>query len=153
MVKVDVEENDGVLVPPANFSLVEDGIFRSGFPEPSNFGFLETLNLRSIMYYHAFRRVFCFFKYRRKLLIYNWYGILSRYLCPEAYPQENMDFVDAHNIKLFQFGIEGKTVSLWWSLFPRRNLMNCRGDTEMLTCRSRLLRRFPAILWRRLLKC
>ncbi|KAG5233041.1 hypothetical protein OIU77_004475 [Salix suchowensis] len=82
MVKVDGEENDGVLVSPANFSTVEDGIFRSGFPEPSNFGFLETLNLRSIIY-----------------------------LCPEAYPQENMDFVDDHNIKLFQFGIEGKTDS------------------------------------------
>lgn len=82
MMIVDVEENDDVLVPPTNFSMVEDGIFRSGLPQPSNFGFLETLNLRSIIY-----------------------------LCPEAYPQENMDFVDAHDIKLFQFGIEGKTES------------------------------------------
>ncbi|CAK7340134.1 unnamed protein product [Dovyalis caffra] len=79
----DDEENVDVLVPPSNFSTVEDGIFRSGFPHPSNFGFLETLNLRSIIY-----------------------------LCPEAYPQENMDFLDAHDIKLFQFGIEGKTESI-----------------------------------------
>jgi tyrosine-protein phosphatase SIW14 len=37
------------LVPPSNFSMVEDGIFRSGFPQPCNFAFLDTLNLRSIM--------------------------------------------------------------------------------------------------------
>ncbi|KAF2283095.1 hypothetical protein P3X46_017482 [Hevea brasiliensis] len=75
------DDNDGVvLVPPANFSRVEDGIFRSAFPQPPNFSFLETLNLRSIIY-----------------------------LCFEPYPQENMEFLRAYNIKLFQFGIEGKT--------------------------------------------
>lgn len=37
-------------------------------------------------------------------------GIWSRYLCLEPYPQENMEFLRAYNIKLFQFGIEGKTV-------------------------------------------
>lgn len=47
-----VKEKDddvGVLIPPANFAMVERGIFRSGFPTEANFGFLETLNLRSIM--------------------------------------------------------------------------------------------------------
>ncbi|OAY32278.1 tyrosine-protein phosphatase DSP3 [Manihot esculenta] len=76
----DDDDNDVVLVPPANFSMVEDGIFRSALPQPPNFPFLETLNLRSIIY-----------------------------LCLEPYPQENMEFLRAHNIKLFQFGIEGKT--------------------------------------------
>jgi len=61
MMIVDVEENDDVLVPPTNFSMVEDGIFRSGLPQPSNFGFLETLNLRSIMYYYALHGFFFFF--------------------------------------------------------------------------------------------
>lgn len=76
-----VEDNDeDVLIPPANFSMVEDGIFRSAFPQPSSFSFLESLNLRSIIY-----------------------------LCYEPYPEENMEFLRAHNIKLFQFGIEGKT--------------------------------------------
>ncbi|KAI4350165.1 hypothetical protein L6164_010674 [Bauhinia variegata] len=77
-----VEEglDDDILVPPPNFSLVEDGIFRSSFPQPSNFGFLQTLNLRSIIY-----------------------------LCPEPYPQENLEFLRSKNIRLFQFGIEGKT--------------------------------------------
>ncbi|KAF3552587.1 hypothetical protein DY000_02003541, partial [Brassica cretica] len=31
------------------------------------------------------------------------------YLCPEPYPEENLKFLEANNIKLFQFGIEGKT--------------------------------------------
>ncbi|KAG5008206.1 hypothetical protein AAZX31_09G229600 [Glycine max] len=72
--------NDAVLVPPPNFSMVEDCIFRSGLPNPSNFPFLQTLNLRSIIY-----------------------------LCPEPYPEENLDFLRSQNIRLFQFGIEGKT--------------------------------------------
>lgn len=36
-------------VPPVNFANVEDRVYRSGFPQVSNFGFLETLELRSIM--------------------------------------------------------------------------------------------------------
>lgn len=42
-------QKDDVLVTPTNFSMVEDGIYRSGFPGPDNFGFLKTLNLRSIV--------------------------------------------------------------------------------------------------------
>ncbi|KGN66676.1 tyrosine-protein phosphatase DSP3 isoform X2 [Cucumis sativus] len=70
---------NALLLPPTNFSMVEDGIFRSGFPQPSNFSFLRSLNLRSIIY-----------------------------LCPEPYPEENLKFLKANNIKLFQFKIEGK---------------------------------------------
>lgn len=65
-------------VPPINFANVEDQIYRSGFPQPSNFPFLETLQLRSVIY-----------------------------LCPEPYPRENLEFLKAHNIRLFQFGIDG----------------------------------------------
>ncbi|KAJ9703266.1 hypothetical protein PVL29_004881 [Vitis rotundifolia] len=71
--------NDAVYVPPSNFSMVEENIFRSGLPSPINFPFLETLNLRSIIY-----------------------------LCPEPYPEENCKFLQSQNIRLFQFGIEGK---------------------------------------------
>ncbi|EXC29935.1 putative tyrosine-protein phosphatase [Morus notabilis] len=74
--------DDDVLVPPTNFSMVEDGIFRSGLPQPVNFRFLQTLNLRSIIY-----------------------------LCPKPYPEENLKFLQSNNIRLFQFGIEGKTES------------------------------------------
>ncbi|XP_014497140.1 probable tyrosine-protein phosphatase At1g05000 [Vigna radiata var. radiata] len=74
------EDNDAVLVPPPNFAMVEDCIFRSSFPTSSNFPFLQTLNLRSIIY-----------------------------LCPEPYPEENLEFLRSQNIRLFQFAIEGKT--------------------------------------------
>ncbi|XP_050895365.1 uncharacterized protein LOC127101984 [Lathyrus oleraceus] len=33
----------------------------------------------------------------------------SKYLCPEPYPEENLEFLKSQNIRLFQFGIEGKT--------------------------------------------
>lgn len=45
--------NDGegleLLIPPLNFSMVDNGIFRSGFPDDANFGFLKSLGLRSVM--------------------------------------------------------------------------------------------------------
>ncbi|XP_004302160.1 PREDICTED: probable tyrosine-protein phosphatase At1g05000-like isoform 2 [Fragaria vesca subsp. vesca] len=78
--KTNDYEDDDVLEPPINFSMVEDGIFRSGFPQPANFPFLRSLNLRSIIY-----------------------------LCPEPYPEENLEFLRSQNIRLLQFGIEGKT--------------------------------------------
>ncbi|XP_076952210.1 inositol diphosphatase DSP3-like [Bidens hawaiensis] len=66
------------LVPPVNFANVEDRVYRSGFPQPSNFAFLKTLQLRSIIY-----------------------------LCPEPYPKENLEFLKANNIRLYQFAIDG----------------------------------------------
>ncbi|XP_038888264.1 tyrosine-protein phosphatase DSP1-like isoform X2 [Benincasa hispida] len=71
-------EGDNLFVPPLNFAVVDSGIFRSGFPDSSNFSFLQTLGLRSII---------C--------------------LCPEPYPEANMDFLKSNGIRLFQFGIEG----------------------------------------------
>lgn len=38
-----------VLVPPPNFAMVDEGVYRAGFPDVENFPFLESLNLRSIM--------------------------------------------------------------------------------------------------------
>lgn len=72
------EGEDGLLVPPLNFAMVEKGVYRSGFPSAINFPYLETLCLRSIIY-----------------------------LCPEPYPEANTEFLRANNIQLFQFGIEG----------------------------------------------
>lgn len=47
----DDAERDGeeLLVPPLNFAMVDNGVFRSGFPDSANFGFLKSLELRSIM--------------------------------------------------------------------------------------------------------
>ncbi|KAL7614682.1 hypothetical protein Lser_V15G05309 [Lactuca serriola] len=64
--------------PPINFATVEDRIYRSGFPQPSDFPFLDTLQLRSVIY-----------------------------LCTESYPKENLEFLHSRNIRLFQFGIDG----------------------------------------------
>ncbi|XP_020235935.1 tyrosine-protein phosphatase DSP1 isoform X3 [Cajanus cajan] len=72
------DDGEDPFIPPLNFAMVDNGIFRSGFPEPANFSFLKTLRLRSIIY-----------------------------LCPEPYPEANMEFLKANGIKLFHFGIEG----------------------------------------------
>ncbi|PON41647.1 Protein-tyrosine phosphatase SIW14-like [Parasponia andersonii] len=71
-------EGDDLFTPPLNFAMVDNGIFRSGFPDSANFSFLQTLGLRSII---------C--------------------LCPEPYPETNMEFLKSNGIRLFQFGIEG----------------------------------------------
>ncbi|KAA0061655.1 putative tyrosine-protein phosphatase [Cucumis melo var. makuwa] len=39
---------DDLFVPPLNFAVVDTGIFRSGFPDSSNFSFLQTLGLRCL---------------------------------------------------------------------------------------------------------
>ncbi|CAN6803949.1 hypothetical protein HID58_062783 [Brassica napus] len=76
---VEVSTGDELsLLPPLNFAMVDNGIFRSGFPDSTNFSFLKTLGLRSIIS-----------------------------LCPEAYPENNMQFLKFNGIKLFQFGIKG----------------------------------------------
>lgn len=71
-------EEEGLLVTPFNFSMVDKGVYRSGFPNIINFPFLETLRLRSIIY-----------------------------LCQEPYPADNIEFIENRGIKLFHFGIEG----------------------------------------------
>ncbi|XP_015881208.1 probable tyrosine-protein phosphatase DSP4 [Ziziphus jujuba] len=71
-------DGEGLFTPPLNFAMVDNGIFRSGFPDSANFAFLQTLGLRSII---------C--------------------MCPEPYPEANMEFLKSNGIRLFQFGIEG----------------------------------------------
>ncbi|CAL5327588.1 unnamed protein product [Camellia sinensis] len=74
----DPTDDDGFYIPPLNFAMVDNGIFRSGFPDTANFPFLQSLGLHSII---------C--------------------LCPEPYPEANAEFVKSNGIQLFQFGIEG----------------------------------------------
>ncbi|XP_068666231.1 inositol diphosphatase DSP3-like [Aristolochia californica] len=80
--EVKSKNEEDVLVPPLNFSMVDRGIYRSGFPKEENFGFIQSLNLKSIVY-----------------------------LCPEPYPEPNEQFLQSHGIQLFQFGIEGSKES------------------------------------------
>ncbi|KAJ8424474.1 hypothetical protein Cgig2_030682 [Carnegiea gigantea] len=101
-------EDGAVLSPPTNFSMVEEGLYRSGFPEPSNLPFLETLNLKSIIY-----------------------------LCPEPYPEEHCKFVESHNIRLYQFGIEGtkETVSDDVITQALRILIDVRNYPVLIHCK------------------
>ena len=39
----------GLLIPPLNFAMVADGIYRSGYPSKKNHQFLKTLGLKSIL--------------------------------------------------------------------------------------------------------
>ncbi|KAJ8568547.1 hypothetical protein K7X08_028080 [Anisodus acutangulus] len=73
----DDDNEEEFFIPPLNFAMVDNGIFRSGFPDVYNFSFLLTLGLRSIIY-----------------------------LCPEPYPEANMEFLKENDIRLFQFGIK-----------------------------------------------
>jgi tyrosine-protein phosphatase SIW14 len=66
------------LTPPENFSPVINTIYRSSFPQPNNFTFLKTLNLKSVL---------C--------------------LIPEDYPKLQLEFLKRENIKLFQLGMSG----------------------------------------------
>ncbi|KAL4628239.1 hypothetical protein ACB092_05G222700 [Castanea dentata] len=76
------EVNDGegleLLIPPLNFAMVDNGIFRSGFPDNANFGFLKSLGLRSVIY-----------------------------LCPEPYPEVSKKFLKDNKIELLTFEIDG----------------------------------------------
>ncbi|CAN8247744.1 unnamed protein product [Cochlearia groenlandica] len=75
---IEVSGEELNLIPPLNFAMVDNGVFRSGYPDSSNFSFIKSLGLRSIIY-----------------------------LCPEPYPETNMQFLKSNGIKLFEFGIDG----------------------------------------------
>ncbi|CAM6090848.1 unnamed protein product [Calypogeia fissa] len=69
---------DDLIIPPLNFVMVDQGVYRSGYPNSKNLSFLQKLKLRSVIY-----------------------------LCPEPYPQANVEFLEKNSIQLFHFGIEG----------------------------------------------
>ncbi|XP_076924083.1 inositol diphosphatase DSP1-like [Bidens hawaiensis] len=73
-----VDPTGDELYPPINFAMVDHGIYRSSFPDSVNFSFLTALGLRSIVY-----------------------------LCPEKYPDNNLEFLKSNRIQLFHFAIEG----------------------------------------------
>ncbi|CEP61361.1 putative tyrosine protein phosphatase SIW14 LALA0_S03e01134g [Lachancea lanzarotensis] len=76
---VDSSSTVQEVVPPENFSHIVGEIYRSSFPRPENFPFLQhSIKLKSIMV-----------------------------LFPEDYPQENLDFMAEAGITLFQIGMSG----------------------------------------------
>lgn len=44
-----MDESPSIYVPPLNFATVSPDIYRSGFPRPQNYEFLDSLGLRSIL--------------------------------------------------------------------------------------------------------
>ncbi|KAG1330877.1 Tyrosine-protein phosphatase DSP3 [Cocos nucifera] len=100
-----------LLCPPTNFAMVDRGIYRSGFPNLDNLGFLDALNLRSIVY-----------------------------LCPEPYPEVNAEFVKSRGIRLFQFGIEGSkepfvTIPKDTIMEALRVLLDIRNHPVLIHCK------------------
>eukprot|EP00250_Pteridium_aquilinum_P010408 c19364_g1_i3 orf=276-1256(-) len=97
-----------LLIPPLNFSMVDEGVFRSGYPHKNNLPFLQTLNLRSVVY-----------------------------LCPDPYAALIVEFLKDHNIKLFQHGIEGTknlhhVYSRWLKLSPQQGGHTTKSAKETI---------------------
>ena len=44
-----VVDHLSILIPSENFSVVNEGVYRSAHPSPQNFSFLKKLKLKSIM--------------------------------------------------------------------------------------------------------
>jgi len=45
-------------------------------------------------------------------------GHFCRYLCPEPYPEANLEFLKSNGIKLYHFGIEGHKVCVYMFYEP-----------------------------------
>jgi len=74
----EFQQYEEELIPPDNFNMVSNWVYRSSFPKKKNFAFLKKLGLKSILT-----------------------------LILEEYPEQNMKFLEANNIKFFQFEIAG----------------------------------------------
>ncbi|KAI9269075.1 tyrosine phosphatase family-domain-containing protein [Phascolomyces articulosus] len=66
------------LIPPENFNMVCEHVYRSSFPKKKHFRFLQKLKLKSVLT-----------------------------LILEDYPEQNMKFLEERGIKFLQFGIAG----------------------------------------------
>ncbi|XBH69266.1 hypothetical protein VPH35_097199 [Triticum aestivum] len=93
------------LVPPLNFAMVDQGVYRSGFPDASNLPFLETLRLRSVLLVHGYVHTYVLLRGGGDVILIR--VDFSRCLCPEPYPEANQEFLRARGIRLFQLGIDG----------------------------------------------
>ena len=53
------------------------------------------------------------FNYKTCFFVVFFFTLLENsYLCPEPYPEENLKSLESNNIRLFHFGIHGKTVMI-----------------------------------------
>jgi tyrosine-protein phosphatase SIW14 len=91
------------LIPPLNFSMVDSGVYRSGFPNKKNHAFLQQLGLKSVLYV-VLKRV----KGRRRRVSLT--DRICSYLCHQEHRDENLAFFEANGIQLFQCPIDGNKV-------------------------------------------
>ncbi|KAF1804046.1 tyrosine phosphatase family-domain-containing protein [Mucor lusitanicus] len=77
-VQDDTEFFEEALIPPENFNMVCEHVYRSSFPKKKHYKFLEKLKLKSVLT-----------------------------LILEEYPEQNMKFLEEQNIQFLQFGIAG----------------------------------------------
>eukprot|EP00301_Raphidiophrys_heterophryoidea_P007265 c12833_g2_i6.p1 GENE.c12833_g2_i6~~c12833_g2_i6.p1 ORF type:complete len:196 (+),score=32.05 c12833_g2_i6:209-796(+) len=68
----------GPLIPMINYSMVAQGVYRSGFPNKKNLPFLKKLGVKSVIL-----------------------------LCPEDYPEPITEFFNEENCTVYQIGLEG----------------------------------------------
>ncbi|CAM9426173.1 unnamed protein product [Ectocarpus sp. 4 AP-2014] len=104
------QEDQEDLFPPDNFSMVDAGIYRSSFPMKKHFPFLRKLGLRTIL----------------TLVI-------------EELPPANLDFVQAHGIRLVQIGVEGnkepfKYIPLEEVRFAVREMSDASNHPMLVHC-------------------
>eukprot|EP00298_Acanthocystis_sp_HF-20_P008315 c17606_g1_i1.p1 GENE.c17606_g1_i1~~c17606_g1_i1.p1 ORF type:complete len:223 (+),score=93.71 c17606_g1_i1:23-691(+) len=67
-----------LLIPPINFSMVADGVYRSGFPNKKNLPFLKKIGIASVVL-----------------------------LCPETYSDNIEEWMSENNVQVFQVALEG----------------------------------------------
>lgn len=110
------DDADEAFVPPLNFAMVDNGIFRSGFPDSANFGFMKSLRLRSVMWESSIILfLYCIVCFVEDLCLCSFWR--CRCLCPEPYPETTAEFLKANGIRLYQFGIDGCKVCITISCY------------------------------------
>ncbi|CAG8620124.1 5986_t:CDS:2 [Dentiscutata heterogama] len=100
------------LIPPGNFTMVSTWVYRSSFPKKKNFPFLKKLGLKSILT-----------------------------LILEDYPEQNKKFLEANNIKLFQFGIAGNKEPFVQNQRNHPILIHCNKGKHRTGCLVGCLRK------------
>lgn len=95
-----------LVIPPLNFSMVNKGVYRSGYPNPKNFTFLRRLGLRSILCAAPAASV----PARARAPCSCVRGGLRRYLGSDKYRAENQQFLRTCRLQFFHCPIEGNKV-------------------------------------------
>ncbi|OHT12354.1 putative tyrosine-protein phosphatase [Tritrichomonas foetus] len=99
-----------IIVPPVNFSMVAQGVYRGAYPNYSNFSFLKNLGLKTLLF-----------------------------LCEEDYPPTNLEFLKENGITLITVQMEGnkapfKTIPNEQMVEALRHLTDVRNHPIFVHC-------------------